>query len=85
MSYTLQVRCWYCRDIFPLEVTPNTDSDKLIALTTTCPECQEPCDLTVYRQQLIDVALVNGQAPQSLAEIPSAQLSAHVFGAKQPI
>lgn len=38
MSYALQIRCWYCRDILPLEVTPNTNSDQLIVLTLACPE-----------------------------------------------
>jgi hypothetical protein len=85
VTYTIKVRCWYCRDIFPISVQPNEQQDKLLSLLLECPECQEQGALTVYRQQLGDVAMVNGRAPTSFAEIPTAQLAAHVFGAKQPV
>lgn len=85
MTYTIKVRCWYCRDIFPISVQPNEQQDKLLSLLLECPDCQEQGELTVYRQQLGNIAMVNGVAPGSFADIPPAQLADHVFGAKQPV
>jgi hypothetical protein len=85
VTYTIKVRCWYCRDISPISVQPNEQQDKILSLLLECPECQEQGELTVYRQQLGHIAMVGGCAPNSFADIPPAQLAEHVFGAKQPV
>lgn len=82
-AYTLKIRCWFCRDIFSLELTPNEQGEQLIRQEMTCPECHELGQLSLQRHQLSDIATVNGQAPSCLEEIPAAQLAVHVFGTKQ--
>ncbi len=85
MSFTLQLRCWYCRSLFPQAVDGNTNTaDTLVKLLIACPSCGEECAFSLHKTQLSDVYVSGTQAIHSLAEVPEAVLAKHVFGTRQP-
>lgn len=86
--YTLQVRCWYCRAIFPLtaEVSSADSKGRLLDTVCECPECQEECQVTIRQKKLGEISLAaDGSVPLGLEDIPDNVLEKHVFGGKQAI